>query len=147
MINCDIYMGSQRTKSSQNGFTLIELMIVIAIVGILASIALPAYQDSVKSGKRADAKGVLMNSANAMERYFTSNSSYTGATPGSNGVPTQSPLTGTANYNITLLITGLGSGYTLTATAVNSMSGDGNFTLKATGARTSSAGSCWEKTC
>ena len=53
------------------GFTLIELMIAVAIVGILAGIAYPSYQDSVRKSRRADAQGALLGFANAMERYFT----------------------------------------------------------------------------
>ena len=58
------------------GFTLVELMIAVAIVGILASIAYPSYQDSVRKSRRADAKGALLGFANAMERHFTENNSY-----------------------------------------------------------------------
>jgi type IV pilus assembly protein PilE len=149
MINNGIFTTSQKTRGQNKGFTLIELMIVIAIVGILASVAFPAYQDSVRSGKRADAKGVLMNGANAMERYFTSNSSYSSAAVGSNGIPDQAPATGVANYDVTVAITGGGSGYTLTATPTTggSMVGDGNLTLSSTGARSWGSNSCWESSC
>ena len=146
MIDNDNTPFSSGEKSQQQGFTLIELMIVIAIVGILASIAFPAYQDSVKKGKRADAQGMLMNGANAMERHYTSNSSYTGATPGTTFI-NQAPATGTPNYTIAVEVTSGGSSYTLTATAVNGMSGDGNFTLSSTGARTWGSNACWAKSC
>lgn len=62
------------------GFTLIEVMIAVAIVGILASIAYSAYQDSVTRSRRAEGKAVIMDLANRMERYFIDNNSYTGAT-------------------------------------------------------------------
>ncbi|MFI3186333.1 MAG: prepilin-type N-terminal cleavage/methylation domain-containing protein, partial [Methylococcaceae bacterium] len=58
-------------KQSQAGFTLIELMVTVAIVGILAAIAYPSYQDSVRKSRRADASGALLGLANAMERHFT----------------------------------------------------------------------------
>ena len=63
-------------KHTQPGFTLIELMITVAIVGILASIAYPSYQDSVMKSRRADVKGVLLGLTNAMERRFTETNSY-----------------------------------------------------------------------
>ncbi|MBT5967504.1 MAG: prepilin-type N-terminal cleavage/methylation domain-containing protein, partial [Gammaproteobacteria bacterium] len=50
------------------GFTIIELMITVAIIGILASIAYPSYQESVYKSRRADGKGALLGLANAMER-------------------------------------------------------------------------------
>lgn len=63
-------------RKNKNGFTLVELMIVVAIVGILAAIAIPSYQDSVKKSRRADAKGALLNFANSMERHFTEVNTY-----------------------------------------------------------------------
>jgi type IV pilus assembly protein PilE len=60
-----------------NGFTLIELMIVIAIVGVLAAIALPAYQDYVTRAKRADAKSAVLTVQLAEEKWRANNSSYT----------------------------------------------------------------------
>jgi len=63
----------------QHGFTLIELMITVAIVGILAAIALPSYQDSVMKSRRADAKSDLLGLANAQERHFTVSNAYCGS--------------------------------------------------------------------
>ncbi len=59
------------------GFTLIELMIVVVIVGILAAIAFPSYQDSVRKSRRADAKSTLLATAQILERCFTEFNSYT----------------------------------------------------------------------
>ena len=63
-------------RYKHSGFTLIELMIVIAVIGILAAIALPAYQDYVKQAKRADAKAALLAVQLAQEKYRANNTSY-----------------------------------------------------------------------
>tara|TARA_R110001599_G_scaffold145321_1_gene327576 strand:- start:24727 stop:25179 length:453 start_codon:yes stop_codon:yes gene_type:complete len=59
------------------GFTLIEIVIVIVIVAILMAIALPAYQNSMNKGRRADAKAGLMDAANRQERFMLDRSIYT----------------------------------------------------------------------
>ena len=59
------------------GFTLIELMITVAIVGILAAVAIPAYQNYIKKGRRVDAKSALLELAAREERYFATNNTYT----------------------------------------------------------------------
>ena len=63
-------------RNTQSGFTLIELMITVAIVGILAAVAYPAYTDSVRKGKRAEARTALMNLLQQQERYLTQMNTY-----------------------------------------------------------------------
>jgi len=67
---------NNRNKKYQKGFSLIEIMVVVAILGILSAIALPSYTESVKKGKRSDAKVELLRLAQMQESYFVQNLSY-----------------------------------------------------------------------
>lgn len=127
----------------QNGFTLIELMVTVAIIGILAGIAYPGYQDSVMKSRRADAEGALLGLANAMERHFTETNSYLGAgtTGGDTGSPTifsaTSPVDGgTPYYNLTINAA-TDDSYTLNAAPTGAQANDkcGTLSLTQTGAR------------
>ena len=142
--------------NKQKAFTLIELMITVAIVGILASIAYPSYQDSVMKSRRADVKGVLLGLANAMERHFTETNSYEGAagttaTPADTGTPRIYTIpTETASfYTVTLIDPTNTSSYTLSAVPTGAQTSDicGTLTLFHTGEKTNSAGlsqaECW----
>ena len=96
-----------RRLRGEHGFTLIELMITLAVVAILAAIAYPSYQDSVRKSRRADAKSVVLNAAQWMERFYTANNRYDQDRGGTAvALPaglTQAPVEGgTKYYNISL---------------------------------------------
>ena len=136
-----------RHPRQQMGFTLIELMIVVVIVGILASIAYPSYRESVAKGKRAQARAVLSQAQQWMERHYSENYRYDKTAAGVAIDNTEGGIfasqfgtapvasEGSASYNITLETTDSGTKYTLTATRTGSMAGDrcGDFTVTSTG--------------
>jgi type IV pilus assembly protein PilE len=73
------------------GFTLLELMIVVAVVGLLASIAYPAYTSSVEKGKRAQARTAILELLQQQERYMTQRNCYLGFATDGAGVATAAP--------------------------------------------------------
>lgn len=128
--------------NQQKGVTLLELMVVVAIIGILASIAYPSYQESVAEGRRTDAQANIVTLAQHMEREFTENGNYTGA-----GLPyDKSPRDGADRF-YTLSIVSAAASYTVRATPVNAMAGDrcGVMTLNHRGQRTDqdAQDDCW----
>ncbi len=82
MANTDLVPKGPKTMKTRHratGFTLIELMIVIVVVGILAAIAFPSYQSYVLKANRADAKASLLSAAQLLERCFTQHNAYNSA--------------------------------------------------------------------
>lgn len=143
-----------RNHVRQTGFNLIELMIVVSIVGILASIALPSYREYIKRAARADAKAVLSENAQFLERNFTEANRYHKDAAGNDIalVNDHSPTEGTVLYSISLVATA--TTFTLTAAPVagGMMEGDacGSFTLNQMGQKnvvnaSKSASECWSR--
>jgi type IV pilus assembly protein PilE len=126
-----------------HGFTLIELMIGVAIIALIAAFAYPSYQEQVRKTRRADCSGALTALSQAMERHYTINNSYLGAAAagadtGAPAVyPTACPVDGgTATYNLTIAAA-TASTYRVEAAPVGSQAGDkcGTFTLTNTGVK------------
>lgn len=136
----------RRPALRQAGFTLIELMIVVAVIAILAAIAYPSYDDFVRRARRADAQSALMELAQFMERYYTTNGTYAGA-----ALPfTEAPRDGSSKYyDLGFSVIPGASTYTLQAAPKGAMAGDecGSLRLAHTGARSHTgaapAARCW----
>lgn len=136
-----------------SGFTLIEVMIVVVIIGIIASIAYPSYQEHVRKTKRADAQAALMELAQFMERHYTANGRYLTAANAAPVLPfTTTPKDGgSKTYDLSFAAAPTANAYTLRAVPANSMIGDkcGTLTLSSTGAKGQAAGAslaeCWRR--
>lgn len=128
------------------GFTLIELMIVVAVVAILSAVAYPSYQEHVRKSRRAQAKADLVEYSQLAERWHTTNNTYVGF-----ALPTnQSPREAGAPARYNLAINTTQSTFTITATAQASAGQDkdkcGNLGINQAGVKTNSAGTlsdCW----
>lgn len=150
--------GTAEHAGCVSGFTLIELMITLVIVGILSAIAYPAYTKWITNTRRTDAETALTQAANQQERFFTQCNWYAASLGGSQAscntnttgklnYPTTSP-DGYYNLNITAGAinaagcSALTCGYTITATpdAAKSQAGDGAFRIDSTGVKQ------WDKT-
>jgi type IV pilus assembly protein PilE len=128
-----------RTKST--GFTLIELMVVVAIIGLLAAIAIPSYKDSTRRANRADAQITLSRLATLQERYFFRANQYTGDFNDliSGVADNTTSITSDEGY-YTVALTATASSWSLTATGIGDQANDSEcvtLTLTNLGAKTS----------
>jgi type IV pilus assembly protein PilE len=121
-------MARKIGDSGGRGFTLIEVMMVLVIVGIMAAITLPAYQSSVMKARRADGRAALTDLATRQEKFFAQNSSYTTAISAVGaGLGLGRTTSADGNYNLTsAACTGgaISRCYLLTATATGAQIDD-----------------------
>lgn len=142
-------MAWSGNRKHAQGFTLIELMIVIVIVAILVAIAYPGYQEQVRKGRRARAQSDLVELTQVLERCYTVNNSYLTCA----GVPNPlvaplnvSPRSGTAFYGVSYTAH-TRNAFTLQAAPTGDQANDrcGTMTINQQGVRTAAAGEtdCW----
>jgi type IV pilus assembly protein PilE len=142
----------------RRGFTLIELLIALAMVGVLAAVAVPSYQNYMRAAYRAEARTVLLEAAQWMERHFSLTQSYATASQGgaiNNAALVAAglgvtPRAGTVRYNISFAAGPTAATYTLQAVPTGPQAGDtrcGTLTLTNLQVRgisgTGTVADCW----
>jgi type IV pilus assembly protein PilE len=139
-------------KQASLGFTLVELMVTVAIVSILATIAVTSYSSQVQKSRRTEAKSALLDLAGREERLFSTTNTYSSDEAFLGYATASTPMTnmafGNGYYQMTAASTA--STYTLTAAPVGNQAADttcGSFTLNQLGVQgvtgTGTAASCW----
>lgn len=107
-------------NNPKNGFTVIEILVAIAITGILAKFAYPAYTTHIKNAKQAEARTALLSLANTLSQYYLDSNTYVGAAVGSGGIFTDTVPVSGGKKTYTLSLSNLtASTYTVTATPVD----------------------------
>lgn len=132
-------------RSMQAGFTLIELMITVAIIAILAAIALPNYKKYIVASHRTEAQTAMLSLAQYLESKYNASFSY----PAASNIPTS--LTAPSNistfYSISVNTVEGAQTYTITAAPITSKQNDtqcGTLTLNEQGVKTPTTSGCWK---
>ena len=137
---------SRPRRAGWAGFTLIEMMIVVALIALLSAIVLPSYQSSVRKARRADARSALTQVAQLMERLNTEKNSYATATLGSAATDLYKAVTENSHYSLAMSNL-TATTFTVTATPSGNQALDpcGAYTLTHTNLRGAalSVEQCW----
>ena len=136
-----------KLRTRCDGYTLTELLITVAILGIIAAIGYPSYQNFVQGARRAEARNMLLDAANREERFFADNNAYS-ADMTALGFTADPAISNEGNYSLDGAVTA--TSYTLTATAQGAQANDDDcdtITLTSTGVKgftgAGSADGCW----
>lgn len=140
---CSTYFKST-SAHAQTGFTLIELMITVAIIAILAAIALPSYKNYIVKSHRTEAQAAMLSLAQYLESKYNASFSY----PAEVDIPAslKNPSNVSVYYTISVSIANASQTYTITAAPTNKQNDSmcGTLTLKEDGAKTPSTSGCWK---
>lgn len=134
-------MSAPRNRHRNNGFTLIELVIALAVVAILAAVALPAYREQMRKSVRAEAQAYLTNLASRQQQFLVDRRSYAGALAVLNAPPPSS-LDGKFTFTVAA-IAGPPPSYTLTANAAGDQAKDKCAAMSIDSAGNRTPASCW----
>ena len=135
--------------NQSRGFSLIELLMALAIAGILFAVALPAYNDYVVRSHRADAHGALLDISARQERFMAQNNTYTTEVQGAGGLNMGTSTSSAEYYDMSVAACGTGdisTCYVVTATARGSQVGDTDclsITYDSLGQKSGTTAECW----
>lgn len=124
------------------GFSLIELMVAVAIVAIIAVVAIPSYQSHLVKGNRAAAQAFMLDVENREKQYLLDARAYTNSL---NTLGMTTPADVSKYYNVTIDVVATPPSFTITATPIagTQQASDGNLTLTSAGAKTHGASTTW----
>ena len=125
------------------GFTLIEILVVVAVIGIIAAVAWPSYQTQLRKGRRADAQAFMMDLANREQAYLLDQRNFATGAGALSSLNATVPSTVSPYYAVAIAAGPAVPGFTITATPSGTQAADGALTLDSTGQKTRNGVSGW----